>query len=932
MAQIPHLNCTASLITARALMGHYDKADERIKAYLIGLLKTEAFSAVSLDVLKLILRDHSSELSNDVLVSLAPPHLKEISLSGCTKLSLSGINGLVRKCHKLRNLDLTGCNYLMSPSLFHYFGRTTPCLTSLTLNDCSTVTNEIVKVILLTLTMLKHLGLSMCKRLTDAAFLLVYPNTTDKSKTQQVNLNGQPLCHLTSIDISGCPRLTSAAIRHLSTLCGPTLESVNIAFTRIDCTALLFLAGYSLLHDDSRCVHHDSVGEQILFALQHKQNDVDQCLPSADAYHQSNVTDVKKVNDVRQTDLLKDVDDTHNLAVNAVDDSCLVDVDQIYFLPCQSTDEEKEDEREKTKNEVFNMTILHQAEQEMPSSSLAAAEAEALGSDGCFSLTIDPTESRNSIMLPRKDAFTKEVLEKSVTELSGDLDRCSSKKCVTQDHSDKTLSSDHVSYLPELLTTDLCISSNETLLHFVSEHQSNELIASSNCDSEKEIENDSSEKLVEKEIIDVKNQRPSSSSCDFDSSKINDVHPTNHEFCFSDFSELVSRNVKLFSDFSSDHFNLESSCCSLVQTFSPKLTSLDITGIPFSSPEIGTLCLSLLACKSHLVKLIVSWNMLSDYVLMKFADNGENLHHLSLVECHNVTSTGLSYVGLKCNNIQLLNLQGVTFIDDDALLPIISNKNLVSVNVAECYITDITLSYLAKHCSEKLKNLNVSWCDELTNEGLESIVQHCSELETLCIRQSDATVKTLQLISVNCSNLKYLDLSSVTCYDDQLLVVMSSCLKFLEKLDISWNAALTDVSVSAVLRSCIFLSELLASGLRELSTAPFLPIISDLRKWRRCQALLRVKLYEKKLFEETGESQFSSDEEFEEIYLPHRSTCYAPALRFISLEYCDGLNDSHLSEIVAICRGTLKVQDYYGQNLEPAWIKCQKGRAYLAPQ
>ncbi|KAK2565230.1 hypothetical protein P5673_011174 [Acropora cervicornis] len=47
--------------------------------------------------------------------------------------------------------------------------------------------------------------------------------------------------------------------------------------------------------------------------------------------------------------------------------------------------------------------------------------------------------------------------------------------------------------------------------------------------------------------------------------------------------------------------------------------------------------------------------------------------------------------------------------------------------------------------------------------------------------------------------------------------------------------------------------------------------------------------------------------------IPWRSMCYAPLLRHVLLEYSDKVNDDHLAAIVAVCRGTLFVKDYYGQ-------------------
>ena len=67
---------------------------------------------------------------------------------------------------------------------------------------------------------------------------------------------------------------------------------------------------------------------------------------------------------------------------------------------------------------------------------------------------------------------------------------------------------------------------------------------------------------------------------------------------------------------------------------------------------------------------------------------------------------------------------------------------------------------------------------------------------------------------------------------------------------------------------------------------------------------------------------FSSQETAKSIgdQIPWRSMSYAPSLRQVLLEYSDKVNDDHLAAVVAVCRGTLFVKDYYGQPIEPKWI------------
>ena len=105
---------------------------------------------------------------------------------------------------------------------------------------------------------LKHLNLSSCRNITDSAFAL--PNfgnstsTTSSTKSALPTYTSQPGGNLTSVDISGCQSLSTVAVKYLVGLCGASLKSVNLAWTGVNCTALLYLAGLNI-DEVARLVH-----------------------------------------------------------------------------------------------------------------------------------------------------------------------------------------------------------------------------------------------------------------------------------------------------------------------------------------------------------------------------------------------------------------------------------------------------------------------------------------------------------------------------------------------------------------------------------------------------------------------------------------------------------------------------------------------------
>ena len=68
----------------------------------------------------------------------------------------------------------------------------------------------------------------------------------------------------------------------------------------------------------------------------------------------------------------------------------------------------------------------------------------------------------------------------------------------------------------------------------------------------------------------------------------------------------------------------------------------------------------------------------------------------------------------------------------------------------------------------------------------------------------------------------------------------------------------------------------------------------------------------------------SSDDEYDFMHLPTRSAVFAPRLRRIDLDFCDLVNDAHISELVAIARGSLRITDYYGNIVKPHWQKLDQ--------
>lgn len=111
-----------------------------------------------------------------------------------------------------------------------------------------------------------------------------------------------------------------------------------------------------------------------------------------------------------------------------------------------------------------------------------------------------------------------------------------------------------------------------------------------------------------------------------------------------------------------------------------------------------------------------------------------------------------------------------------------------------------------------------------STEAMEMFIESGKALDYLKLRHLPISERCLYALANSCVNLTQLNLSNVNMCDSHALAISLRC-RLLRMLDISWNSALTDVGCSAVL-SHLHLEQVDMSGIKQISSHPFLPIIS----------------------------------------------------------------------------------------------------------
>ncbi|KAK3750581.1 hypothetical protein QZH41_018189, partial [Actinostola sp. cb2023] len=359
-------------------------------------------------------------------------------------------------------------------------------------------------------------------------------------------------------------------------------------------------------------------------------------------------------------------------------------------------------------------------------------------------------------------------------------------------------------------------------------------------------------------------------------------------------------------------------------THEPRIRAIDISNIYFHSKALGVACLKMFTDKNRLLNsFATSWTELDDDALISVVKNEPELRSLTLIDCEKITNRSLKLLPVHCPRLEKIDLKGVPFITDHGVVPMLSSPCLQTLSLAEASVTDISMYSIAEKCGEKLRDLDLSWCEDLTDKGMSAVATSCSGLRSLALRQCAASYVTIATLSSCCHGLTSLNVAGIHQLTDQMVATMATSMPNLTFVDLSWNSGLTSVGVGALMSNCSRLEEAILSGLKALTSKPFLAIIGDLPRWRAKQEVMLRRRFKSQQNGGPVETLIKpcSMEMAKSLGddLPFRSTTHCPVLRHLVLEYSDKVNDDHLSQIVAVCRGTLSIRDYYSQPIEPKW-------------
>ncbi|KAK6204317.1 antagonist of mitotic exit network protein 1 [Scheffersomyces amazonensis] len=129
----------------------------------------------------------------------------------------------------------------------------------------------------------------------------------------------------------------------------------------------------------------------------------------------------------------------------------------------------------------------------------------------------------------------------------------------------------------------------------------------------------------------------------------------------------------------------------------------------------------------NLRKLILTGSkVVDDDFLIMISENCPNLEVLDIRACESVSDIGIYSIGNKCRNLHTVNFgrkQKGHLITDTSLSKLISNnRNLSTVGLAGCNITDKVVWELALRCSHSLQRLSLNNCPLISNQSIPIIL------------------------------------------------------------------------------------------------------------------------------------------------------------------------------------------------------------------
>lgn len=208
----------------------------------------------------------------------------------------------------------------------------------------------------------------------------------------------------------------------------------------------------------------------------------------------------------------------------------------------------------------------------------------------------------------------------------------------------------------------------------------------------------------------------------------------------------------------------------------------------------------------------------------------DQLESLSFAYNQNLDAEGLQPLFEACHELKSVNLNHCPLVDEDLLFILAQyNTALRALFVSGTHISDDGLSLLATKLSKKsFTSLDISFCRLITDFGLTSIAETCTNLKFLNLcglnRISDVGTRTL---CSKCWYLEYLNLEDLFLLDDKSfwfsvtfdgrIAADENMLKSVKFLNLRDCVNITDQGIRGLAERCRKIESLILRGCDKIS-------------------------------------------------------------------------------------------------------------------
>ncbi|KAI7830639.1 hypothetical protein BC939DRAFT_419557 [Gamsiella multidivaricata] len=241
----------------------------------------------------------------------------------------------------------------------------------------------------------------------------------------------------------------------------------------------------------------------------------------------------------------------------------------------------------------------------------------------------------------------------------------------------------------------------------------------------------------------------------------------------------------------------------------PLLVHLDLSGL--QAVNNFTLQTMAVYCRSLQVLNLAWCKQISGSGLTKLTRSCQGLRKLNVSGCSSLEDRWMPMMGMNLPKLRELCLNGCSSLTDRGLIGLLSglSTKLVYLGLSQCrLLTHESLRAISHLCSRHLRRLELSNCENLGDEGLIYLAQHCT-------------------------HLRLLDLEEITSLTDVSLRAFAMHLPKLERICLSYCENVTDQGIIRMLRP--------APNTTTLSTATAMMMNSDATT-QYCRKLMHLEL------------------------------------------------------------------------------------------